>query len=97
MGEGLTQSKDTGVFTWHEADLFCLCSRGLKACDMLNDLWEVKHGHLQTWVLPGKLVGQGTRAACGLQTHTLRSDPPSAQETLGGSPEFNLSKTKMMF
>lgn len=38
---------------------------GLKVPGKLDDLWEVKHGHLQTWVLLDKLVGQGARAACG--------------------------------
>ena len=37
----------------------------LKVPGKLDDLWEVKDGHLQTRVLLDKLVGQGARAACG--------------------------------
>lgn len=37
----------------------------LKVPGKLDDLWEVKHSHLQTRVLLDKLVGQGARAACG--------------------------------
>lgn len=59
----MTQSKERS-FTWHKADPFCLSAVRLKTRHVLDDLREVEHGHCQTWVLLGELVGEGACAAC---------------------------------
>lgn len=48
---------------WQEADLLRARSVGLETRDVLEDLWEVEHGHPEPRVLPGERVGQGARAA----------------------------------
>ena len=65
VSQVLTRWKGTEPLTWHEADLPCLWSSGLEIHSILYDLWQVEHGHLQTRVLPGQLVGQGACAAWG--------------------------------
>lgn len=90
----LTPGGHETTLTWHKADPLCLSSATLKAPRELSDLWEVKHRHLQTWVLLGELAGQDARAACEKQRQIL--DPPGMCETLGVSPEFNSGKTKTM-
>lgn len=64
-------SRHEAALTWQEADPPRLGSLGLKAPGELDDLRAVEHGHLQTWVLLGQLVGQGARAACGKQKRML--------------------------